>query len=681
MSVLPVDTGWRNVLTAGNAHTSRPGLGPSGIQDGDHLGMVGFPAGMDPWQVMASPHRHGDQPARRPLLSHRRELARILVLVLSLLALVLTSSALNWITEARAAGGDAVSSAQAGAKRAVIVSGPVHSLTTRYRRYARAMAVAAEAQGMDVRRIFHPNATKDRVIEHANGADLFIYIGHGNGWPGPIGPFREDTKNGLGLNPDDPEARSTSNVVYLGADWLKANIEFAPNAVVILSHLSYASGNASSGMTIPSREVAVERIDNFANGFLAAGARVVWALGWQPGADVISALYGEDSTMDAVFMTRYRDGVGPLSGWIGASPGYHESVRTPGAVLHVDPDPNDGYLRGITGDLGLSTTEWRDPSARPLDTEPPVITELNVSQAPATIASDDSGPPAFTPNGDGVSDSIRISHLLSESAFLDIRISKGGKVVRDTSIWSMGGRGSTTWDGRRDSGEYAAEGRYRIDITPTDRAGNSGQAASTKVLVLSSLRAPRATPALFNPSDGDGLAATTTLKARLIRPATVSWIVRDASGAVVRHGPDRAQRQPGDVRFVWDGTDDAGQRLPDGTYTGRIRVTRPLGSYGHEVTVHMMPFRLVPSRWRVGRGETIRLVFTSAEPLMGTLAATFKQPGLEETPFKVRRSDDHTFRSTLTTLAESKRGKLSIRVAGTDEGGGAQSQVFDLKLR
>ena len=125
---------------------------------------------------------------------------------------------------------------------------------------------------MEVSRVFHPNATPSRVKRLANGADLFVYAGHGNGWPSPYPPFQEATKNGFGLNPEDPTSAAPNKVVYKGADWLKANITFAPNAVVILSHLSYASGNASSGMAIPSRSVAVERVDNFANGFLACAA-------------------------------------------------------------------------------------------------------------------------------------------------------------------------------------------------------------------------------------------------------------------------------------------------------------------------------------------------------------------------------------------------------------------------
>jgi flagellar hook assembly protein FlgD len=599
---------------------------------------------------------------------------RLVVLLLAVLALFASTSALGLVSQARA------QVQTPPPKKAVIVAGPVHSLTARYRAYAEDMAKAAEARGFEVVRIYHPDATKARVIEHANGADLFIYVGHGNGWPSGFGSFQEESKNGLGLDPDDPKERSTSNVLYKGADWIRENIVLAPNAVVILSHLSYASGNASSGMTIPTRQVAVQRIDNYASGFLAAGARIVWALGWQPGADVINALATEDATMDAVFLTRYREGIGPNVGWIGAEPGYYDSSRTPGARIHIDPDPSRGYLRGITGDLGFTTTAWRSADAVPPDTVPPAISEVAVSQAGATLSSD-GGAPVFTPNGDGVSDTIRISLLLSEDAFLQLRISRGPKLVRSTTIWAMAGHGATTWDGRRDDGEYGGEGPYTIEIVPMDRAGNVGAPASAAVTVLSSVRVPHARPVLFYPSDGDGLAATTEFAARLLRPATVTWLIRDESGTVVRHGPDRVRQEPGVIRFVWDGADDAGAPLPDGRYLARVRVTRPAGTYGHQVAVMKMPFRMIPSAWRVRRGDRVRLAFQSAEPLRGKPVITARQPGREPLRLKVIRVDARAFRTRYATRTDGPRGKVRIAVTATDEGGGSQSQTYELKLR
>lgn len=611
----------------------------------------------------------------RPAASaRRRDVLRLLVVVLAVIALILTSSALNWVTEARAADGP---------KTAVVVSGPVHNLTERYKDYARDIADAAEAEGMVVRRIFHPRATGYRVKKHANGADLFVYVGHGNGWPSPFPPFQEQTKNGLGLNPGDIDKATTSNVRYKGADWLRANIEFAPNAVVILSHLSYASGNASSGMPIPTREVAVERVDNFANGFLGSGARVVWALGWQPGADVVRALHREDATMDAVFMTRYRSDVNPLNGWIGDDPGYYPSVRVPGATVHIDPDPTYGYLRGVTGDLEFTTTEWRDAAAVPDDTEPPVISEVSAAQAPATLATAGSQVPVFTPNGDGISDDIGVSYKLSENAFIEMRVKKDGNVVRRTTTWSLKGRGSLVWDGRRDDGKYVGEGRFRIVLVPTDRAGNTGELGDTSVKVLSSLKEPTADPSLFHPSDGDDLAASTTLGARITREASVGVIIRNRRGDVVRQVADEA-RAPGQYEFVWDGTDDDGSLAPNGRYTARVRVTRPQGTYAHEVRVHVMPFKVWTKKWKLRRGEKVTLTVTSAEPLTGKPTVVVNQKGIKKytiRKWKIRKVSDTRYKVPIRTRDKGKAGPMRVRIEGIDTGGGSQVKVATLKLR
>ncbi len=618
---------------------------------------------------MTEPQRTAAPRARRRSAVFSRELVRVALLLAALVAMLLTSSAFGLAGRVQAQ----------TPKRAVIVSGPVHSLTDRYLGYARAMANAAEARGMAVTRIFHPKATAERVKRHANGADLFVYVGHGNGWPSAYGSLDERTKNGLGLDVSDEALRSPSNVEYKGADWLRENIEFAPNAVVILSHLSYASGNGSSGMPIPSREVAVERIDNFANGFLASGARIVWHLGWQPGADVIDALATADATMDAVFMTRYREPADPMNGWVGTDPGYYDSLRTPGARIHIDPHPSDGYLRAITGDLDFTTTEWRTAGAAPPDTEPPVISDVSIQQAAVTLSAA-ATLPIFTPNGDGLSDSIKITHTLSENAFLAIRVFRDEALVREMSVWSMRGRGSSVWDGRRNDGEYAKEGRYRVQITPTDRAGNVGLPATAKVLVLNAMRAPSFRPGFFYPADGDALSASATLGARLTKASRMSWLIRDTAGNVVRHGGEGITAQPGMVRFEWDGRDDAGQFVPEGRYLGRIRVTRPSGSYGHDVAVRVMPFDLEPATWKPRLGDEVRLWFTSAEPLRGKPIVMARLPGLTKAPLRVIKVDHTTFKALLPTAAALRPGRITIRAIGTDSGAGVQSQTWALRL-
>jgi flagellar hook assembly protein FlgD len=608
---------------------------------------------------------------RQPRGAALSGLLRLLLVVASIVGLLLTSSALNLVTEARA--NDVV-------RRAVVVVGPVHERTSRYLEYGRAMALAAEAQGMDVVRIFHPNATPSRVKKHANGAHLFIYAGHGNGWPSPYPPFQERTKNGLGLNPASGEA-TTSNVNYKGADWLRENIRLAPNAVVILSHLSYASGNASSGMPIPTRPVAVERVDNFANGFLAIGARIVWALGWQPGADVIDALHRESATMDGIFMTRYRAGTGPHTGWVGWRPAlYYESVRTPFAQIHIDPDPTHGYLRAITGDLAFTTDEWRSGAADtgPPDLDPPVISDVSVTQAAVTVATSDENAPVFTPNGDGLSDTIGVKHTLSEPSFLGVEVVRtgNGNVVRRISKWTPSGRSRTVWDGLRDDGSVAADGTYRIELTPRDRAGNVGEPAAVRVKVLTALKAPRAQPVLFFPNDDDELAQTTRFIARLTKPGTVTWVVRDRSGAIVRTGMEAADLDVGRLAWMWDGLNDAGERLPKGTYQTRVRVARSVGTYGHDVVVHLLPFWLDKPDRQLKRGQTVNLAITSAEPLRGKPTIRIRQPGKTGVWPKVRKVSNTQFTSSFKVRPGGRNGIITVIVEGTDIGRGTQLHRF-----
>ena len=607
---------------------------------------------------------------RHPVRPSGRGLLRLILVIASMVGLLLTSSALSLVTRTQAA---------EGLKKAVVVVGPTHSMTARNLEYGRAMADAAEAQGMEVVRIFHPNATPSRVKRYANGANLFIYVGHGNGWPSPYPPFQERTKNGLGLNPTSGE-RTTSNVSYKGADWLRENILLAPNAVVILSHLSYASGNASSGMPIPTRAVAVERVDNFANGFLAIGARIVWALGWQPGADVIDALHRESASMDGIFKTRYRAGTGPHTGWVGWRPDlYYESVRTPFAQIHIDPDPTSGYLRAITGDLAFTTDEWRSgaPDVGPPDVDPPVITDVSVRQAPVTVATADESAPVFTPNGDGLSDSIAVRHSLSEPAFLDVEVIRvaNDSVVRRIGKWSPAGRSTTVWDGRRDDGSVAADGTYRLVLGPRDRAGNVGEPAAVRVKVLTALKGPKVQPDLFFPNDDDELAQATRFIARLTKPGAVTWVVRDRTGAVVRTGMDAVELDVGRLAWTWDGRDDAGERLPKGTYQTRVRVARSVGTYGHDVAVHLLPFWLDDPDRVVRRGQVVGLVITSAEPIKGKPSIRVRQPG-KSFGITLRKVSETRFTSSFKVRSGGKNGRVRVIVEGTDKDGGTQQHTF-----
>lgn len=221
--------------------------------------------------------------------------------------------------------------------RVVIVVGPAGGATADYLRHARDYAEQARAAGASVTSILAPRATWGRVVAAAQGANIFIYLGHGNGWPSPYGPYQGRTKDGLGLNPYD--GAPSSKVVYYGEDVIAAHIRLAPDAVVLLNRLCYASGNGEPGSPEPTWGTAVRRADNFAAGFLRAGAAAVLADGHTSLAYELPMLFGPSRSIAARWSAD-PDAKGHTRTF--------DSVRTPGFTVSLDPDrANSGFYRSL----------------------------------------------------------------------------------------------------------------------------------------------------------------------------------------------------------------------------------------------------------------------------------------------------------------------------------------------
>jgi len=234
----------------------------------------------------------------------------------------------------------------AGAPKVVIVVGPSGGSTTRYLRRARSYAAQARSYGARVTEVYTPNATWTRVVAAAQGANVLIYLGHGNGWPSPYAPFQGRTKDGLGLNLT-PRSGNTKPTYY-GEDQLATTLQLAPGAAVLLGHLCYASGNGEPGSPQPSWSTARERVDNYAAGFLRAGASAVIADGHGGLTEELAYLFGPAKPL--------------LAAWR-SDPGGNDNVRrfdslrTPGAVAYLDPNSaKSGFYRSlVTASPSLST--------------------------------------------------------------------------------------------------------------------------------------------------------------------------------------------------------------------------------------------------------------------------------------------------------------------------------------
>ncbi len=229
-------------------------------------------------------------------------------------------------------------SAVAYAPRVVIIVGPAGASTADYLRHARDYANEAEAFGAKVVRVLHPHATWKRVLRAAQGANILIYLGHGNGWPSPYAPFQGLTKNGLGLNPYD--GAGAGKVEYFGEDYVRKHIRLAPGAVVLLNRLCYASGNGEPGSSEPSWSTAIKRVDNYAFGFLGSGARTVLADGHTSLDGELLALFTRHQSIIDLW-TSDRDANGNVRTAI--------SRRSGSARLRLDPDrASGGFYRSLT---------------------------------------------------------------------------------------------------------------------------------------------------------------------------------------------------------------------------------------------------------------------------------------------------------------------------------------------
>jgi hypothetical protein len=239
----------------------------------------------------------------------------------------------------------------AAAKKVVIVVGPAGSSTSNYIKNAKQLAAQARRYGAAVYEVYSPNATWTKVKRVAQGANVLIYLGHGNGYPSPYGPFNKLSKNGMGLN---VSAGSTKHKYY-GEYYIDTSINLAPNAVVILNRLCYASGNSEWGAGYPTVDVAKKRVDGFGAGFLRANARAVFAEGIDSASYILRGLFRTNKSMRQIFWSDpAADGRYDISFY---------SHRTPGKHALMDPLGKNRYYRSIIGDLDMTTSEWRSGTA------------------------------------------------------------------------------------------------------------------------------------------------------------------------------------------------------------------------------------------------------------------------------------------------------------------------------
>ncbi len=190
-------------------------------------------------------------------------------------------------------------------------------------------------------------------------------------------------------------------------------------------------------------------------------------------------------------------------------------------------------------------------------------------------------PKAISPSSSpGITDQATISYNISKAGTVEIRIiSTTGPMVRQFGPYlKLSGSHIETWDGNDSSGNVVGEGDYRIEIYLIDSAGNIGNPNPAVMTVAVDNTPPAITglqvlPPFFSPVNSNPAYKTAMLKYNLSESAEVTIKVLDGFNNQIKTIITNIAQSPGLKNVTWDGKDDTGVIVPDGTYTFDITGT------------------------------------------------------------------------------------------------------------
>ncbi len=205
---------------------------------------------------------------------------------------------------------------------------------------------------------------------------------------------------------------------------------------------------------------------------------------------------------------------------------------------------------------------------------------INTEETPVILSADLM---AFSPNGDGVKDVVRLRPTVLvntgiEQYTLSIRDSKGA------SLRTFKGRGRVDteylWDGLDERGNRVPDGEYSAELVVLYENGNR-EVSRISAIVVDTVppRVTLSTPyTLFSP-DGDGEKDSLPI----VQESSVEsqWVgtIENSLGVTVRTFTWNGRA----TSFAWDGKDQSGNLVPDGTYRYIVRSEDAAGNKGQGV--------------------------------------------------------------------------------------------------
>jgi flagellar hook assembly protein FlgD len=341
-------------------------------------------------------------------------------------------------------------------------------------------------------------------------------------------------------------------------------------------------------------------------------------------------------------------------------------------IVGGHPVADGTYAVSVSGIDAWGNGPARASRELTVDTSAPTLASLTPSAATTQW---------FSPNGDGVRETVAFSATTSEAgAIVASVLDAHGTTVRSWTTGAGTAPVALTWNGRNSAGAFVPDGVYTVRVAGRDLAGNTSTTLDRTVDVIAGLRAVATSKTLFFPQDLDSLAGTTRLSFVLARPMTATWTVRNGAGAVVATRVSNVLLAAGYQGWNFSGRGADGRMLPQGHYTSYVTATDGTFTAVQTVGFDMEAFRVRSSDDTPGRGQSITIQVTSAEPLAANPRLYIYQPGLGRWSVAMVRTGTYTYKATFRLKSGGTAGTLGLRVNGRDIKGGVNNTSAAYKI-
>jgi hypothetical protein len=276
-------------------------------------------------------------------------------------------------------------------------------------------------------------------------------------------------------------------------------------------------------------------------------------------------------------------------------------------------------------------------------------------------------PVQLRPDGSGIANQARIQYALGQRAYVTVAIvdASGHAYVLRDAVLRAPDHYETRFDGAVATGEgpnrrLLPDGDYSLKIKAIDESGAASE-QSVPLSILGGDPSPLeitnlvVRPTTITPNN-DGEDDESTISYALSKKAEVTVFATDGEGSFALIQPPTEQEGEAGLPAPWDGKENGGRLLPDGTYTIHVKAVDKAGNVTEatqEVTLE--------------NGGTPRMAITKVKfwppvvPISGTVHVQINVKNIGETVIKSLGPDpgtQYTLNSSYASFRDAQGGPI-----------------------